>query len=379
MVELLVKQVPVLKQQQLTKLMGVLKLSNLMELSEKDFKKLIREVENDGLFKKFIKPENKENKIISYRRFPGTDLSSNFLELKEEILSAKDSFDVKMLVAKKTEIVAIIKNLGMDKFKQYFLYNESSMNYEEIAGECSLMSDQVKKISEFMNDFFLYEDLFASASPSQSIPSPENRIHYQKIADVERNGDDFVINYFSPSIARGRYSIHYERFEDLRKKGFFNKKEEKKIKQLMRKMELINFRKAAVYRIIQAVIKIQHAYLQSNDMRDLTSYTQKELAVQIETKPCLICRVIRGKSIGINGKTEVSLKSLLPSKKLVRLMLIKEITDESIGDENIRTKLKIKFNISLSRRSINEYRRALKIPSLRERRNLISSDNRTEV
>ncbi len=135
-------------------------------------------------------------------------------------------------------------------------------------------------------------------------------------------------------------------------------------------MELINFRKAAIYRIIQTAIHAQQRFVQSSDMRDLVAYTQKELAVQIKAKPCLVCRAIRGKSVVINGGTEVPLKTFLPSKKKVRLMLVREIADGNIGDEHIRTALKEKFNISLSRRSVNEYRRALKIPSMREYKNI---------
>lgn len=363
------KQTQTVKSQLLPRLMGNLKIANLMNLSEDDFKKLIQDIEQNSLFKELVNPGNKE-KIISYKRFPCTDISSNFYELKEEIARDRSSCDVDSLVAKSQRAARIIKSLGIDKFKKYFLYNDSDMTLQEIADDCGVSIEKVEIIKEFLDKYSVYEEFFNPLLSKTEYAIPlENQSHYHKIAAIEKRDKEFIISYFSPSIARGKYSIDYQKLEDLKKNGSLNNQKIKKISILINKLELINTRKTAMYRILEFIIKKQHRYLESGDSFNLIPYTQKELAQRIDADPSLVCRVIQGKSILILGGEEVPIKKLLPSRKKKTLSLIKEIIDEKdcLNDEKVRDTLKEKFYILLSRRSISQYRKELKIPSIRQR------------
>lgn len=363
------KQTQTVKSQLLLRLMGNLKIANLMNLSENDFKKLIQDIEQDSLFKELVNPGNKE-KIISYKRFPCTDISSNFYELKEEIARDRSSFDVDSLVAKSQRAAEIIKYLGIDKFKKYFLYNDSGMTLHEVADDCGISIEKAEIVKEFLDKFAVHEEFFNPSFSKTGYAIPlENQTHYHKVAAIGKSDKEFIINYFSPSIARGKYSINYQKLEDLKKNECFNKQKIRKISSLINKLELINTRKTAMYRILEFLIKKQHRYLESGDSFNLIPYTQKELASQIDADPSLICRVIQGKSILILDGEEVPIKKLLPSRKRKTLSLIKEIIDEKdcLNDEKVRETLKEKFYILLSRRSISQYRKELKIPSIRQR------------
>ena len=68
------------------KLIVRLEQANLLEMSEEDFYRLINEIENGRLFKKFYRAE----KIIRFQRFPRTDISSSFYQLKDEIVAINE-------------------------------------------------------------------------------------------------------------------------------------------------------------------------------------------------------------------------------------------------------------------------------------------------
>jgi RNA polymerase sigma-54 factor len=190
-------------------------------------------------------------------------------------------------------------------------------------------------------------------------------IHYSKIASVDTEKDGFVISYFSPSFARGRYLIDYERFEELYGNGTFSKAEVRKARQLFKKMELINSCKDTINQILQNVIKKQALYLETGNEQSLLPLSQKELAEMIGVATSSVSRAIRGKSIDTPWGEEIPLKRLFPRPKRFRKELLKQLleTDNKLSsDEAIRAALWDKFGVAISRRSIANLRKELKFP-----------------
>jgi len=337
----------------------------LLEMPEEEFNKLIGEVESSPLFKRLYQ----ENKIIHCQRYPRTDISSSFYQLNEEIAADTSTLDVESLLLNKEDIVRQIQRIGLKNFKRYFLYPEPEMSPEEIAQECNLELSEVQKINSLINELSILSEFH-----NPSTLNPERGIYYSKVASIERGSEGFVIGYFSPSFARGRYSIDYERFEELRGNGAFSGTEVKEIRQLFRRLELINSRKDTITRILQEIVEKQVLYFESGDLKALLPFSQRELAKRIGLVPSSISRAIRGKSLDTPWGEEKALKDLFPrtrrfKKELVRHLL--EAETELLSDGAIKAKLEQTFGASIPRRSVASLRKELKIPPAWKRKRAV--------
>ncbi|GAI46292.1 unnamed protein product, partial [marine sediment metagenome] len=96
-----IQQTQNLQTRQEFKLIARLEQSNLLEMPEEEFNKLIGEVENNPLFKSLYQ----ESKIIHCQRYPRTDISSSFYQLNEEIAADTSTLDVESLLLNKEDIV----------------------------------------------------------------------------------------------------------------------------------------------------------------------------------------------------------------------------------------------------------------------------------
>jgi len=64
--------------------------ANLLEMPEDEFNRLVTEIEQNPLFRRLYQRE----KLIRHQRFPRTDISSSFYQLKEEVVADRGSMDV---------------------------------------------------------------------------------------------------------------------------------------------------------------------------------------------------------------------------------------------------------------------------------------------
>jgi len=340
--------------------------ATLLEMPEDEFHKLIAKIEQSPLFKRLHQRE----KLVRYQRFPRTDISSSFYQLKEEIVADKGSLDVESLLLNKEHIVRQVQKLGLAKFKQFFLFPESGMPLEEIARECDLDVSEVRKINSLIDELSIMSEFYHPSNITSG------GIHYSKVASVEKDGEGFVISYFSASAARGRYSIDYEKFEELKASGALTEAEDKEARQLFKKLELINSRKETISQILQNIIAKQALYLESGNSRSLLPFSQKELAKKIGIAPSSVSRAIRGKSIDTPWGQETPLKHFFPRPKEFKRELLKQLLEtdnEFSSDEAIRTKLWEKFGVAISRRTVANLRKELKFPAAQQKRHPIGS------
>lgn len=352
-------QVPHVQTRQIPKLMGGVKLSRFIELPEDEFRKLVKEIEEAPLFKRLFCAPRPQEKIIKYNRFPRVELSRQFYELRESVVPSENSFDPETLLGRREEVVGLIREVGPEKFKRFFLYSESDMSPKELAERCQLSVQEVRKISSFMDEFSIHSQFFFPSTIRSG-----SKITYHKIASIEKGDqDDLIIGCLSTDFARGKYTIDYERLNQLQRKGIFSQQEMEKISKLLRSLELINIRKNVIYQIVQWIVEVQRRYLESGDPQELKPFSQKGLAARIGVNSSLICRALQNRSIETPLGHERPLKFFLPSRKEVRKELIRQIWKEErpLSDEQIRIKLKERFGLSVSRRSVNDCRRELKL------------------
>lgn len=327
--------------------------ANLLEMPEDEFRRLIIEIEQNPLFRRLYQRE----KLIHYQRFPRTDIAASFYQLKEEVLADKGTADVESLLLNKEHLVRQIQKLGREKFNRYFLFPESGMTPEEIAGECNLEVSEVQQINNLIDDFSIMSEF--SHPPN----APSGVIRYAKVASVERGDHGFVVGYYSPCFARGRYSIDYAGFETLTMAGTLTEAEAKAARQLFKKLELINSCKDTLSQILQNIIDQQALYLESGDLKALLPFNQKELARKIGIAPSSVSRAIRGKSVDTPWGEEIPLKHFFPRPKRFKKALLKQLleTDNELhSDEAIRAKLREKFGVAISRRSVANLRQELR-------------------
>ena len=362
------EQTQSLQTRQEFKLIARVEQANLLEMPEKEFSKLISQIENSPLFRRI----HQEKKLIRYQRYPGTGVSSSVYQLNEDIAADMGTFDVESLLLNKEDIVRQVQKIGLENFKRYFLYPELEVSLEEIARECNLEPSEVGEINSLVDEFSILSEFYHPSALSSA-----HGICYSKVASVEKGPEGFVIGYFSPSLARGRYSIDYERFEELREGGAFGGPEVKEIRQLFSRLELINSRKDTMTRILQEIVEKQALYFQCGDLKALLPVSQRELAKRIGVVPSSISRAIRGRSVETPWGEEKALKDFFPrprrfKKELVRRLL--ETEEELLSDEAIRAKLEHEFGVSISRRSVASLRKELRIPPMWRRGKIVSEE-----
>jgi len=350
------QQTQSLQARQEFKLFVRLEQAGLLEIPEEEFNKLVIEAEGSLLFKKLHRKE----KIIRYQRYPKTDISPRFYQLNEEIAAGTGAFDIESLLSNKEDVIRLIKKIGKENFEGYFLYPEPEVSAEEVAGKCNLELAEVERINSLINEFSIMSEFY-----NPSVLSPEHGIYYSKVASIERGAEGSIIGYLSPSYARGRYSIDYERFEELRGSGAITEAEVKEIRQLFKRLELINSRKDTVTRILQGIVEKQAPYFESGNVKAVLPFSQKELAEKIELVPSSISRAISGKSLETPWGEEKALKDFFPRPRTFRKELVRQILEtgeEFPSDEAIKVKLEQTFGVSISRRSIADLRKELKLP-----------------
>lgn len=326
--------------------------ATLLEMPEEEFQRLIAEIETSPLFHRLYQQE----RVIRRSRSPRTDIAPGFYELKAELIADTSPPDIEALIFNKKHLIEQIQGLGIEKFKRYFLFPESGASEEEIAQECTLAVTEVRKINRLIDELSILSEFY---HPSALI---SGEVYYTRVASVERDRDGFIIGYFSPSLARGRYTIDYERFEQL--KDSLTEAETRQARQLLKRLELVNTRKDTLTRVLQAVVERQTLYLESGDLKALLPLSQKELARKLGLAPSSVSRAMRGKSIDTPWGKEIPLKHLFPRPRSFKKELLRQLieTEEDIAsDEAIKAKLLEKFGVAISRRSVASLRKELKI------------------
>jgi DNA-directed RNA polymerase specialized sigma54-like protein len=333
-----------------------LEQASLLEMPEEQFNKLAAEAESSPLFKRLYRRE----RVIRYQRYPKTDISTRFYQLNEEIAAGgTGTLDVESLLSNREDVVREIQRIGLEKFRHYFLYPEPGVSVQDVARECGLGVPEVEKINSLINDFSVMSEFYHPSALSSGHGS-----HFSKIASIERGPEGFVIGYFSPTYARGKYSIDYQRFEELRANGAFTAAEAKEVRQLFKKLELVNSRKDVTTRILHGVVERQAAYFESGNNKALLPFSQKELAERIGVAPSSISRAISGKSLETPLDGEKALRDFFPNPRMFRKELVRQLLetgDEFRSDEAIKAKLEQGFGVSISRRSVANLRKELRI------------------
>ncbi len=346
------------------RLQGTLKAVDFMTMPEEKFRQVLRETENDPLFRKLAYPDNPQNRVIGFRRFPNSSVRAECCDLENLPLTERPEFNVEAIVENSQEITEVIRRMGLEDFKKYFLYCEEAIDLHETAKKCGVSLDCARRVTAWVNDFFI-RNHFTSCSTL----SMEHSVPYLKVAAFEKSDGEWRVNYFSPVMARGRYVIRYARLEELMKSGGISTTEKDHIKILLSKLEQINARKAGIDCILQWFTETQTNFLESGRNEDLLPATQRQLAKEIGKNPSTVCRTLAWKTVVLPWGEERLLKDLFLHHKDVYKKMLIPLWEEnrSYSDVLLQKLIKQHYGVSISRRTVTAYRLEMQVGSSRKR------------
>ncbi|MFA7352436.1 MAG: hypothetical protein WCZ22_02970 [Dehalococcoidales bacterium] len=330
--------------------------SNLLSMPLSELNSVIREIENSELFVKCFK----ENKIIRYQRFDNSDTFISYLKYDESALIDNQPPEIDSLLENNKKTIEYIRKIGQDNFKKYFLIPEEYLSEDRVAFACGIPVAYVRDINNLVNDMAVLDEFHSISSLNV------NDINYTKVASIDRDGDGFKISYYLNSLARGRYLINYEMFEEHIAGKCINDDEVGKIRSLFKKLEMINVCKQTLHSVLINLIQKQSAYIDSGNFKDLLPLSQKELAFQLGINPAALSRATKCRTIDLPCGREVTLKSLFPNPRKFRMAVLKKVLQSEnnlISDRVIQSKLSGKYGVNISRRTVANMRKELKIPA----------------
>ncbi|MBN1622412.1 MAG: hypothetical protein JW871_07475 [Endomicrobiales bacterium] len=328
-----------------TKQSFYIKMANVIALNEHDFSELIKNIELDPLFEKL-----RSLGVLKRQKHRNSRIASDFLEFDDNIFhQGSGDSDISEFIEKNKDIIPVIKKMGIEKFKNLFLYNENP-DIEEISKNCSIPVPIVKRIMGLVNNVFVISEFF---HPSK-IVTPN--IAYTKVAKIEIDKNQLFCAYYITHMAQGGYLVDSEKLKKL--KQTLKTEDKQHLEKIISSINLANQRKSVLHNMISLLSDKQKEFFTKGSISELKVFTEKELAEQLEISRSSVCRTLYAKSIVTPQNKEIPIKMLLPSKKsLIKHILRDVLRDNSKHtDTQLKEKLLKEYNISASRRLVCQCR-----------------------
>ncbi|MGE0051954.1 MAG: RNA polymerase factor sigma-54 [Arcobacter sp.] len=179
--------------------------------------------------------------------------------------------------------------------------------------------------------------------------------------------------------------INNSYYPDIKVKNPFNTKNEnikEKLKEAKDLVNLLNLRKATLYKIVLIIVEKQISFFVGGELKP---FSMQEIAVELGFAESTISRAVSNKYIECNLGifplkyffTNAVDKDLSSSqiKSYIKSLVDYENKDEPLTDEAILEYIEEKFSLKMVRRTITKYRKILDIPSSKERKKLYKVEN----
>jgi len=328
-----------------------IQMSLFFERWHKNFWSSIREVESGELFLKLCMPVEKCNKalFISPRKI------SRLLEASG--IRHSISYDIEDSLDQHSSTVAKLKSLGREAFTALFLAEEGYTHIElaELAG---LTVEELKSFQDEVLTPAAIQDL---AAPFRMPVIAQSQ--YEKVALIKQQGEEIECLFLSE---KKRYHIDEEKITRLSLAGLLNVEEKEAWKDLKTELEQINSRISLINDIVLAAVNAQRLFLISDLEENQIPLEGKDVAHMLSIDASWLSRLIKGKSI-VTPHGEKDLQSLfLPRRKAGRqrgMRLLKELmagrAGQPINDCMLQKLLEEDYSLTVSRRTVNDWRRAL--------------------
>lgn len=190
-----------------------------------------------------------------------------------------------------------------------------------------------------------------------------HRQRYSVVAHIEKDpaGGAVLLNTTLPHLARGRYLVNRDALTEWRKLKILAPEEKKRLRALLEKIELVNIRQSALFRILEAIVDVQSRYFFSRQKSRMRPLTMRSLASRLGLAASTVCRAARERSVIVPWNEEVAIADLLPSRRDLLEFILDELMKESnfqkLSDSALGSQISQAFGIDVPRRSLNECRR----------------------
>jgi RNA polymerase sigma-54 factor len=228
--------------------------------------------------------------------------------------------------------------------------------------------------------------------PRAQVLEPAGSLTPNAIGQLRKDEEGFCVSYRHPGLAR-EYLIDEEGLGRWRQSQSLSAAEEEEILALRRQLRLINTRNRLTHMILMGIAEHQGDYLASEDALQLRPLSQVALAEWIRGEAqgdggflppgskmelvdnSMISRLRRNVSVLSPQGQDIPLRDFLPSTHDVHKRLIEAILDEekeqirrgdierAYTDEEIKERLKERFGVSISRRTVSACRQSMRVPS----------------
>jgi len=332
------------------KLGARLKMAQIMETSEEDFARTVKETETNPLFHELLIWGG-----VKRKRFVGVS-PAFFRKVSLEEGSAAHQRPETANFGDE-EVTALIEKMGRENFMRFFLVPEKIYTVRQISDETALNKNEIEKVADFVNNF-------SASGLSPGAPSPASP--YTKgariIAAITRGQAGLMIEDLSFDLCRGKYLIDDSRVQQL--KNSLPSGRKRSLNRIVAQLQWINGRRNIIYSILQSLLEKQERFLMSGRPEDRKNLTQRQLSLELGISPSLLSRAIKQRALRISDGSAVLLKKFFPGrqeeiKKAIK-KIIKEAKNGEISDAQIKFTLGRDYGISLSRRTVNYYRNLIR-------------------
>lgn len=337
-------------------------MADWIEMPEKEFARQVETVEKDPLFRKLYFGAPGLPSAIRRRRWPGGRLSQSFYDVDEGRVSSGERVDVEGRLDARSEVVPLIKRMGQTAFERYFLHAEEGVTLPEIAKRVGLSLEEVGRVHDLLLEIGAQAE-FAGA-PKAPAAAPGSTCLARLTGETGRAAFEFIAPYW----ARGLYQVRYDDLESWRRSGLLDGPERRRLRHLLKRLETLNLRQSTIFRILEAVSKIQSDFLGTRKPQDVRPVSLRLLARRLQLAPSTVSRALSHRTVRLPWGPEVPLISLVPGqrrvlKDILRLWISQE---GAATDAALARRLKSERGIAVSRRTVNAVRHALREEAGRE-------------
>src|SRR5262245_18024197 len=103
---------------QRTVLLGRVKMAQAIHLPEAEWAKALADIEKDPLFQELISSKFNNERIISYKRYPRTNLSGQFYEEQDVHVAGNMGESPETLLSNKKHLLKLIQKIGQENFEK---------------------------------------------------------------------------------------------------------------------------------------------------------------------------------------------------------------------------------------------------------------------
>ncbi|MDE2290892.1 MAG: hypothetical protein KGL53_02310 [Elusimicrobia bacterium] len=346
-------------------LQGRLTAAKWLSLSEPEVVREIGDLEKEPLFRELLYGARETPPVMHRRRWPASSLHGGFYELNETVAAGGGGGDVSDIVEKRADLIELIRRIGVESFERYFLYGEEGKTLPDICRTLGLKEDEAQRILDLVIEVGARSEFFRPAAEPGS-----TGIRYHCIAAIDqdrRDREHLTFRFLSPHWARGRYVVLYDKIEEWKRRRGLAAEEKRRLRQILKRIELINMRQDTLFQILSRVTTEQSAYLRSRDATRLRPLSLRELARRIGVAPSTVSRAVANRSVTLPWGEEAPLKSLLTGQRYVLVSILSDWVEKGlvragVTDEELMKRLASEAGITVSRRTVNEVRRKVAVP-----------------